>query len=229
MAETELAVEPRENTGKGVARKLRAAGRIPGVCYGAGAETKPIQLDPRALDQVIHSSAAGINTLIDLKGPEGLGGKLVLVKELQRDPVRGHLLHADLYEVDVKKAIHVSVPIHVSGTPRGVIQEGGILDMVLREIELSCLPRSIPEELRLDVSELDVGDSLHVRDLALPEGVTLLSDGDLSVLSVVAPAAAEEEAAPAEGEEAEGEAAEGAEPKEGEEGEGSEAGSEKDD
>ena len=216
MAENPMAVELRESVGKGPARKLRATGRIPGVYYGRG-RSHSISLDPGALDRLLTSSSAGLNTLIDLVGGGELDGVQVLVKELQRDPVRGNLLHADLYAVDLQKAVHVSVPIHLTGTPTGVSLGGGILDQNMREIELECLPTAIPEEISIDVSELDLGQSLHIRDLTLPGGVTLLSDADLSIASVVAPAAAEEEAAPVE-EGVEGEAAdaaegEGAEPK----------------
>jgi large subunit ribosomal protein L25 len=223
VSDYELAVEIRDGSGKGAARKLRAKGRIPGICYGGGAAPQPIHLDPLALNRVIMRSAAGVNTLIDLKGG-GLDGKVVLVKELQRDPVKGTLLHADLYSVDVDRTVEVEVPIHLFGTPVGVKLGGGILEHSLRELHLECLPRAIPEEINADVSSLELGDSLHVRDLVLPEGVTLLSDPDLSVVSVVAPRAEEEPTVEAEG------AAEdaGDEPKEG--AGGDEAGdSEKDD
>jgi large subunit ribosomal protein L25 len=191
VSDYELAVEVREGNGKGIARKLRASGRIPGVCYGGSEGPRSIHLDPHVLDRVITRSAAGVNTLIDLKGG-GLDGKVVLVKELQRDPVKGTLLHADLYAIDVDKTVEVEVPIHLSGTPVGVELGGGILEHSLRELELECLPRAIPEEIRADVSGLQLGDSLHVRDLVLPEGVTLVSDPDLSVVSVVAPRVEEE-------------------------------------
>ena len=226
MAEVALDVEVRSSIGKGAARKLRAAGRIPGVCYGSGRAPVSVSLDPRSLERLIATSATGINTLIDLRvsGGGDFDGRVVLVKELQRDPVSARALHADFYAVDLEQAIEVSVPIHVTGTAPGVTN-GGILDHALRELRLECLPRAIPDQILVDVSGLDIGMSLHVRDLVLPEGVTLMSDPDLSVISVVTPAALEEEtaaAAPAEGEAvpAEGEAAaataEGAEAKEGE-------------
>ncbi len=202
-SENQLTVEPRAGTGKGYARKLRAAGRIPGVCYSAGARTTSLQLDPVALERLLRKSAAGINTLIDLQGG-GLDGKVVLVKELQRDPVKGDLLHADLYAVDVDKPIEVEVPVHIVGTAVGVTFGGGILDFPLREIAVLCLPRAIPQALSIDVGALQVGDSIHVRDIALPPGVELVSDPNLSVVSVVMPSKPEEEvvaaeAAPVEG------------------------------
>jgi large subunit ribosomal protein L25 len=195
VAEYTLNVEVRENAGKGVARKLRAAGRIPGVCYGAGARTLQIQLDPAALERALRASSAGMNTLFGLQGAAELTGKSVLVKELQRDPVKGSLLHADLYAVDLTREIEVAVPLHLTGTAAGLM-DGGIVDHQLREIMVACLPGAIPESLSLDVSALGIGDSLHVRDVTLPAGVKLVSDPDLSVVSVVAPAKAEEEVAP---------------------------------
>jgi len=215
MAANVLAVELRENTGKGVARKLRAKGLIPAIFYGTDQPSKPLVVEAHALDHLIASSAAGINTLIDLKGGGPLDGKVVLVKALQRDPVRGALLHADFYAVDLTRKLEVSVPIHLVGTAQG-LKFGGIVDHALREIELECLPNAIPEEIPVDITAMQVGDSLHVRDIPLPAGVTLVSDPDLSVVSV-ALAAAEEEAAAStevvegEGEgEGEGEAADGA-------------------
>lgn len=211
MGDHQLAVETRAGTGKGLARKLRAAGRIPAVCYSPGSTATQISLDPKALDRLLHKSSAGMNTLIDLAGG-GLDGKVVLVKELQRDPVSSSLLHADLFAVDVDKPIEVKVPVRIVGTPTGVTFGGGILDFPLREIEVLCLPRAIPEDLPIEVAALEVGDSIHVRDIPLPAGVELVSDPDLSVVSVVLPSK-EEEAAPAEAAAVEGE--EGAAPAEG--------------
>ena len=218
MADFELTIELRESTGKGVARKLRAAGRAPGVYYSAG-DSRAITFDPSALEKVISSSSAGMNTLIGLVGAAELGGRQVLVKDLQRDPVDGALLHADLYAVDLAKKVHVSVPVRLLGTPEGVQVGGGILDHALREIELECLPTSIPEDIEISVEQLDLGDSLHVRDLSLPADVVLLSSPDLSVVSVVAPKVEEEPVV--EEELAEGEEALGEETAEAAEGEGS--------
>jgi large subunit ribosomal protein L25 len=180
----------------------------------------PISLDPRLLEKLLSTSDAGMNTLIDLAvaGRSDLAGKVVLVKELQRHPVRGSLVHADLYEVDLTQAIEVSVRIHVVGTAAGVALDGGILDQALRELDIECLPRAIPDQIDVDVSALKIGESIHVRDLTLPEGVKLLSDPDLAVVSVVAPAAeivpeaAAAEVAPEVEGEAPAEGAEGAAP-----------------
>jgi large subunit ribosomal protein L25 len=177
-----------------------------------------IDLDPKQLRRLLERGDAGMNTLLDLEvvGGGALDGKTVLVRELQKDPVRGRYLHADLYTVDMERAIEVSVPLHISGKAAG-IEQGGILDQALREIEIECRPDAIPNEILVDVSALDLGQSLHVRDIELPAGVTLRSDPELSVVSVVAPQKEEEVAVEeVEGEEAEvveGEAAgEGKEP-----------------
>jgi large subunit ribosomal protein L25 len=143
-----------------------------------------------------------------------------MVKELQREPVRGAVLHADFFEIDMTERLHISVPIHLSGSAPGLL-EGGVIEHTLRELELMCLPDAIPDEIIADVSGLALGESLHVADIELPPGVELISDGELSVVSVLMPKAVEEEVAvPEEGEE-------GAEPADGEAGsEGSESESE---
>jgi len=205
MSENALAVEVREGRGKGVARKLRVAKRIPAVLYGRGKPSIAVSLDPLVLEKLLRAGSAGLNTLIDLAvvGRADLAGRVVIVKELQREPIRGALLHADLYEVDLTQTIEVSIPIHVVGIPIGVSLNGGILAAALREVEIACLPRAIPGAIEVDVSNLEIGESIHVRDLVVPEGVTVLSDADLSVVSVVLPAAEEAPAVaevPAEGE-----------------------------
>jgi large subunit ribosomal protein L25 len=205
VAENALHVQLREASGKGVARKLRAVGRIPGVLYGRSQAAVPVSLDPKLLRRVLTRSDSGLNTLfeLDVEGGGALQGTPVLVREIQRDPVKGDYLHADLLAIDLQQRIDVEVPIHVTGKARGV-EFGGILDHSLRELEIFCLPTAIPKEILADVTELDVGDSLHVRDLPLPPGVELRSNPDLSVVSVVLPAAevveTPAEAAPAEGE-----------------------------
>jgi large subunit ribosomal protein L25 len=190
MSETTLVVESRANTGKGAARKLRAAGRVPAILYGQGRESVPLTLDPRALEKVLKSG--GANTLLDLtvEGRSDLGSPVALVKELQRHPIRGTILHADLYQVDLTKTVEVEVPIHLLGKAKG-IDFGGILEHSLREVALECLPRSIPASIEVDVSNMEIGDVIHVRDLTLPPGVSLMSDPDLGVVHVALPAAEE--------------------------------------
>jgi large subunit ribosomal protein L25 len=210
VAENGLVAEPRDGTGKGVARKLRAKGSIPAVVYGRKRAAQSISVKPEALQKLLRG-AAGLNTLIDLS----LAGNstTVLVKHLQRDPVRGRYLHADFYEVDLAQKVTVAVPVHLVGKAAG-IDFGGIVDHPLRELLIECLPREIPKSIDVDVTALNVNDSIHVSDLRLAPGLTIKTDPSLAVASVVLPAA-EEEAAPAaaavEGEvPAEGEAEAGA-------------------
>jgi large subunit ribosomal protein L25 len=206
VAENVLSADTRTATGKGANRKLRVAGKIPAVVYGKAREPQSVALDPRALETLLQKSGAGLNTLIDLS----VSGRTdtVLVKELQRHPVHGGYLHVDFFKVDLTQKITVSVPIHFTGKAHGV-EFGGILDHPLREIEVECLPRAIPEFVEVDVSALEIGQSIHVSDLRLPEGVEVKTDPTLPVASVVLPAA-EVEAAPVETV-VEGEVAEGAE------------------
>jgi len=200
VGEYALDVELRQETGKGVARKLRAAGLIPGVCYRRNAEATAISLNPETLERLLKEASSGINTLFDLKvtGGGDFDGRQVLVKDLQRDPVTGKYLHADLYAVDLLQKITVSVPVRITGTATGVVTMGGILDHDLRDLDVQCLPNAIPEEFAVDVTELEIGQSIHVRELVVPDDVEMLGDLNLSIVSVAAPAAVEEEVAPEE-------------------------------
>lgn len=186
MGDVKFKVESRENTGKGAARKLRQLGLAPGVVYGGGTNATPIAFDIDALERLLASSHGGFNTLIDLEGPKGAAGKTVIAKEFQREPIRGRILHGDFYEVNLKEKIQVSVPIHLTGTPAGVVL-GGVLDQQLREVEMLCLPGSIPDDLHADVSGLELGDSLHLSDLTLPAGIDMHTDPSLTVATVLVP------------------------------------------
>jgi len=201
VSETALVVEARAGLGKGAARKLRAAGKIPAVLYGRGRESLSLALDPRALDRILRAS--GANTLLDLsvEGHPEVKDTVALVKQLQRDPLRGSIVHADLYAVDLTRAVRVEVPVHLVGKARG-LDFGGILEHTLRELELECLPRAIPDAIEVDVTHLEVGEAIHVRELALPEGVTMVTDADLAVVAVTVPQVepTAEEAAAAAGE-----------------------------
>lgn len=207
MAEIVVAAENRTETGKNVNRRLRTRGLIPGVLYGAKREAVPLAVSPKEITSILRSKT-GENTLFDLE----IGGsrRKVILKEFQVEPIKGHLLHADFYEVALDKPIEVKVHIEVTGTPVGVKVQGGLLDHVTREVEVSCLPSDIPEKITVDVSELELGKAVRVGDLKVPDKVTMLSEADLVVVHVVAPRAEEEVAAVAAP--AEGEAAAGAEP-----------------
>ncbi|MCH6562296.1 MAG: 50S ribosomal protein L25 [Myxococcales bacterium] len=201
MQRLKLEVSVREAAGRSALRKLRAQGAVPAVLYGTGVEALSLVIDGRSLERVLRT---GANTLLDLRGPKEVKGKLALLKEVQRDPVSQRLLHCDVYAVDAKKKLHVSVPFHFEGRPRGVEQQGGIFETPAMEIDVSCLPFSIPDKISIDVSNLEIGDTIHLRDIELPKDVEALADGSLTVAQVSAPrveAVAEPEA-PAEGEEA---------------------------
>lgn len=195
MAATLNAVK-RETRGKNEARRLRAAGQIPGVVYG-GTQGEPaveIAVEPKVLSRILHSES-GVNTLIDLS-IEGGGATKVLVKEFQLNPITHQLLHADFYRVAMDRPITVTVPVHLSGEPKGVKQQGGILDFLTREIEIEVLPTQIPEQINVDVSDLALGQSIRLRDVAKDAAWTALTDGDVMIAQVSAPrGTAEDEAA----------------------------------
>ncbi|HEX2446544.1 MAG TPA: 50S ribosomal protein L25 [Vicinamibacterales bacterium] len=183
----------RDGFGKNEARRLRANGRIPAVLYGGqkpDEAAEPIAVDPKALLRILHSES-GANTLIALsvKG----SSTRVLVKEYQLDPVSHKLLHADFYRVAMDKLLTVSIPIVVRGEPKGVKQQGGILDFVHREIEVECLPADIPEKIEIDVSELLVNQAVRVRDLAVDPKWKPVTDGDVMLVHVMMPKAEEPE------------------------------------
>jgi large subunit ribosomal protein L25 len=202
VGDQSLAVEVRSDTGKGVARKLRAVGRIPAVLYGHGNASVSLSIQAKDLDTLLKTSHAGLNTLIDLEGDSAVAGKVVLIKELQRHSVAGTLSHADFFEIDATAKIHVSVPIKLEGTPEGV-KLGGVLEHMMREIDLLCLPNAIPDSLEVDVSGMNQNESLHVSDLTLPEGVETGVDEALPIVHVATKKIEEEVEVVAEGDEAE--------------------------
>ncbi len=186
--EAVLDASKRNTKGKNEARRLRAAGRLPAVVYGAqkiGDAPAPesVSVDPKPFLRILHS-ASGFNTLITLK-IEGGGHARVLAKNVQLDPVTHHPLHADFYRVNMERKINVTVPILLKGDSRGVKQDGGVLDFVHREIEVEVLPANIPDSIEVDISDLGIGDSVHVRDLAANAGWTPISDPDMMILHVV--------------------------------------------
>ncbi len=194
-----LSAQLRTETKKGSARKLRAAGKIPAIFYGPRTESLPLVVDPRELSRTLQTEAGG-NVLIDLEiQKDGQSDRrVVMVKEIQVDPIQRAILHADFYEVAMDTRVTVEVPIHLVGKAEGV-KVGGILEQVRRSIEIECLPGDIPRSLDVDVSGLKIGDSIHVSDLRL-EKVRILSDPGLTIATVVPPAVEEkkvvEEVAP---------------------------------
>ena len=215
MAEVKIDAVKRASVGKGSARQARAAGKVPGIVYGRGGEAVPIEINRRELITAFHTDA-GMNVLLDLS----IDGEttLAIARELQRDPVRGTLLHADFIRIDRKQSIDVDVPIHLVGEAAGV-KEGGVLEQPLFQLSVRCIVTNVPEGIDADVSRLGVGDQLRVAELTVPEDVEVLTDPETVVAGVATPISEEELAAmeaavgaeePEEGAEPEEEAAEAA-------------------
>jgi large subunit ribosomal protein L25 len=220
MAQTiSLAASPRQATGKGGARQARFRGKVPAVIYGHGRQTQSLELECKALEKALQGIEPA-STIIEL----AVEGKTLktLIREIQRHPLRPDIIHVDFYEIHASEKVKLKVPVHLVGNPDGVRNAGGVLDQVTREVEIEVLPDNIPDRVELDVTALKIGDSLHVRDLSIPNA-KLLTEAELTIATVVPPRA-EEVAAPAaeaaaevaepelirkvrEGEEEEGEAA----------------------
>lgn len=191
MAEARIEAKRREATGKGAARAFRREGRIPGILYGHGLDNVPLTVDEGDLHRIVQSVSIE-NTIVDL-AVDGDGGEphKVLIREVQTHPFREEFLHVDFFEIAMDEKIHVDVPVVLRGVPDGVKNQGGVLDHMLRELEVYCLPSDIPERVELDVTELQIGDSIHVGEIELP-GMEIETDPDRSVVAVLAPTVIEE-------------------------------------
>jgi len=214
-----LTASARQSTGKGAARQARFRGQIPAVIYGRGRDTQPLAVEAKALEKAL-TGVEPASTIIELS----VDGKKTrtLIREIQRHPIRPDIIHVDFYEIHAEEKVKLKVPVHLVGNPDGVRNAGGVLDQVTREVEIEVMPENIPDRVELDVTALKIGDSLHVRELNIPNA-TILTLADLTIATVVPPRA-EEVTAPApeaatevaepelirkvrEGEEEEGEAA----------------------
>jgi large subunit ribosomal protein L25 len=191
--------QTRQGRGKNEARRLRAKGLAPGVVYGSGQEAIAVSLNPRELTRILRSRT-GHNTIFDL-GIEGGETTPVMIVDWQFDPVKENLLHVDLKRIDLTKRLKALVPVHIHGEPKGVKEQGGLLEVVTREIEVECLPDEIPEHFTAEVTELMIGQSVRASEVPMPESIKLLSPADsviahVVVLRVVEEAPAAEAAAP---------------------------------
>jgi large subunit ribosomal protein L25 len=197
MQRLTLEVQVRREVGKSAVRKLRRAGWIPGVLYGRGVEPLPIAVELRALEATVQSAAGG-NVLLDVVVREDgqARNELALLQDVQREVLSRRILHVDLHRVSLTEKVHTRVPVVLRGEARGV-REGGILEFLRHEVEVSGLPTDLPDHLELDVSQLAVGQSLHVRDLKVPPGLTVLTPPDETLVTLLAPAVPAEEAAAA--------------------------------
>jgi large subunit ribosomal protein L25 len=210
MAQSMLAAQVREKTGKGAARKLRQNEQIPAIFYGPDTESIKLTVNYSELEDIINKGE-GENIILDLKitSEDGSETKKVILKELQVVPVQDTFIHADFYEISMDKEITVDIPIRLVNTPVGVTL-GGILQQIRRELTVTCLPDKLVDSLEVDVSELEIGDSVHIKDIELPEGIFCADEAHLTVAVLAAPSVKEEEEVEEEEleEEAEGESKE---------------------
>jgi large subunit ribosomal protein L25 len=198
MATVSFNATARDHGGKGEARKLRARGQVPAVIYGHGREPQSLALNARDLDKMLGHIQAE-STVIEVT----VGGQTAktLIREIQRHPIKRQILHVDFQALVAGEKVIVSIPITLTGIPEGVRLEGGVLDQTLRELEIEVDPSNIPDHFELDITNMKIGDSLHVSDIKAPEGVEIQDDPETSVAVLAAPRAVIEEAAaePAEG------------------------------
>ena len=215
MREISLAAELKEGTGKGPARRARAEGLVPAVIYGPEVKPQSLVVNRREFSAAMKS-VAGTNAIFNVKF--GKESKKAVVRDLQRDPVTSHVTHIDFHAISMTKPMHIAVPIHFDGTPEGVKTDGGIMQTNLRAVEISCLPADLPDFISIDVSNLGIGESIHVKDIDVPNA-TILTEDERTIVVIAAPTVikttAEEGAEGVEGEEG-AVAAEGAEAAEGE-------------
>jgi large subunit ribosomal protein L25 len=192
MAQTvSLSASPRQATGKGGARQARFRGKVPAVIYGHGRAAQPLELEAKALEKALQGIDPA-STIIELS-VDGTPVK-TLIREIQRHPVRPDIIHVDFYEIHAAEKVKLRVPVHLVGNPDGVRNAGGVLDQVTRDVEIEVLPENIPDRLEFDVTALKIGDSVHVRDLVIPNA-KILTEAELTIATVVPPRA-EEVAAP---------------------------------
>ena len=202
--DTIVTAQPRASRGKNEARRTRRSGLIPAVVYGAFKDPVAVSVSPKDIGKIIHSKT-GHNSIFDVD-IEGVERTPVIVADEQYDPIKGHLLHIDLRRIDLARKLRVAVPVHVTGESKGVKQQGGVLDVVTRTIEIECIPDDISNQFDVDVTELMIGGVIRVSELALKSGVRVLTAGEAVIAHVVgikeeaaaevaAPAAAEPEVA----------------------------------
>ena len=195
--QVKLAASRRSGVGRSAVRKLKATGAVPAVIYGAKDKPEPLQVSKREISTLL-SHAAGENILVELE-IEGEGSsRLAMVQEVPHAPLGGDVLHVDFHAISMDEMIEADVPLEPTGTANGVKNFGGLLEQSLRSLSIECLPRDLPDVIRVDVSELNIGDAIHVREIQLPAGVKTTNPAELTAFSVMAPTVAEEPAPAAE-------------------------------
>lgn len=189
--QVKLAAERRTAVGRSAVRKLKAAGSVPAIIYGAKDKAEPLQISRRDINALL-SHASGENILVELEIAGDGKNRLALVQEVQHSPVGGAILHVDFHAVSMDEQIEAEVPVEPTGIANGVKNFGGLLEQNIRALAIECLPRDLPDKITVDISALNIGDSIHVRDLVLPEGVQTRIHSELTVFSVVPPTVEEE-------------------------------------
>jgi large subunit ribosomal protein L25 len=192
--QVKLKAERRDSVGRSAARKLKARGIVPAVIYGAKDKPQPLQVAARDITAML-SHASGENILVELEIDGDKANRMALVQEVQHSPVGGDILHVDFHAISMDEKIHAEVPLETVGISNGVKNFGGLLEQSLRTLPIECLPQDLPDRITVDVSAMNIGDTIHVRDIQLPPGVTAKAQLDLTALSVLAPAVEEEPAA----------------------------------
>ncbi len=183
MAEVTLEVSRREHSGKGVARKLRQQGKIPAVVYGGHRESVAIEVDRKAVADLIQKSDHGVRSIFLLKMAGTDQQRHAMIKEIQMDPITRKMTHIDFVRVVMDEVVRVTIPVHITGTAAGV-KTGGILDFQVRELHVECLPNAIPDSIDIDISPLEMHKYYRITDLKLPEGVKVLDDPERVVVGV---------------------------------------------
>jgi large subunit ribosomal protein L25 len=189
--QVKLTAQRREATGRSAIRKLKARGIVPAIVYGGKDKPQPLQVSRRDISLML-SHASGENILVELEIAGEKGSRMAMIQEIQHSPVGGDVLHVDFHAVSMDEKIEADVPLEPVGVANGVKNFGGLLEQSLRILEVECLPRDLPDKITVDVSGLNIGDSIHVRDIQLPAGVAAKTQPDLTAFSVVAPVVEEE-------------------------------------
>ena len=189
---TTLKAERREGTGKGVARKLRDAGRVPAVLYGGGEEPVHLSLDAHDAEYLFHNISVD-NTIVGLEMEGANQPVRTLVREIQTHPWKATLLHVDFLRIQEGVAVEMDVPVHLVGTAVGVRQSGGVLEQIIHDLPIRCIPSKIPEAIEVDVTELDINDVLHISDIEFDEGIEVMVSPERTICSVALPRVIEEE------------------------------------
>src|SRR3989475_11278155 len=189
--QVKLKAEPRTNVGRSAVRKLKARGIIPAIIYGGKDKAQPLQVAARDINTMM-SHASGENVLVELEIAGEKSSRTALVQEVQHSPVGGDIRHVDFHAISMDETIQAEVPLEPIGTANGVKNFGGLLEQSLRALAIECLPRDLPDRITVDISQLNIGDSIHLRQIQLPSGVTSKVPPDLTAFSVVAPVVEEE-------------------------------------